>query len=231
MQIHLTRVFRKLFQGFQRIGLNAGKQCFLEYGVEINETFGSQQVIDHGTLPTGLVIDATRVTASLAGVNAARVTVREQPGVPATIAFGADDFLPSITVSASIASLAPTTITWDAASIGDAVNLHATWELTSSGIAPAVPTGPHRVIWDVVLPPEASNATLPSLDSDLGSAITPVNIVPIDVLVRYVDSDLHAGFAALLVDGVHAEETIQPSTIAPRPSTGEIRVSHAIGLR
>jgi hypothetical protein len=181
-------------------------------------SFGSQPVIDHATLWTGLVVDASRITASLAGVNAARVTTREQPGAPTTIAFASDDFLPSIAVSAAIAT--PATITWDAAAIGDAVNLHATWQ-----------TDAHRVIWDAVLPPDASNATLPSLDSELDTAITPVNIVPIDVLVRYVDSDLHDGFAALLAAGIHAEETRQASTIAPRPTSGQLRVSHAIGLR
>jgi hypothetical protein len=193
-------------------------------------SFGSQQVIDHATLWTGLVVDASRITASIAGVNAARVTTLEQPGEPTSIALGNDDFLPPVSVTAALATSAATTFTWDAASIGDAVNLHVTWELDSSGM-PAVPEGPHRVIWDVVLPPDASNATLPSLDDDLGRAITPVNIVPIDVLLRYVDSDLHAGFAALYADGIHAEETRQASTIAPRPSSGEIRVSHAIGLR
>jgi hypothetical protein len=194
-------------------------------------SFGAQPVIDHATLWTGLVVDATRVTASLVGVNAARVTTREQPGVPASISLSGAGFLPPVPVTAAVASLAPATITWDAASIGDAVNLHATWELDGSGALPAVPTGPHRVIWDAVLPPDASTATLPSLDDELGGAITPVNIVPIDVLVRYVDSDLHDGFAALVAAGIHAEETRQASTIAPRPATGELRVSHAIGLR
>jgi hypothetical protein len=194
-------------------------------------SFGSQQVTDHGTLWNGLVVDATRITASLPGVNAARVTTRELLGVPASITLGSTDFLAPVDVSAAIPSLAPTTITWDAASVGDAVNLHATWELDGSGVLPAVPDGPHRVIWDAVLPPDASSATLPSLDNELGGAITPVNIVPIDVLVRYVDSDLHDGFAALLAAGVHAEQTRQASTIAPRPESGQIRVSHAIGLR
>lgn len=193
-------------------------------------SFDSQPVIDHGTLWTGLVVDATRTTAALPGVNAARVTTREQVGAPATIELGADDFLPPIAVSAAIGSLAPTTIGWEPASLGDAVNLHATWQLDGSG-APAVPTGPHRVIWDAVLPPDASNATLPSLGEELATAIAPVNIVPIDVVVRYVDSDLHDGLAALLAAGVHVEDTVQASTIAPRPTAGEIRVTHAIGLR
>ncbi|HEY5946685.1 MAG TPA: hypothetical protein VIV40_14380 [Kofleriaceae bacterium] len=192
-------------------------------------SFGAQQATDHATLWSGLTVDATRITASLPGVNAARVTTREVTGAPTTIAFAASDFLPPIDVTTALATQTPTTFTWDAAAIGDAVNLHATWSV-GSGVLPVVP-GPHRVIWDAVLPPDASGVTLPAFGDDLAPAITPQAIVPIDVLVRYVDSDLHEGFAALLAAGVHAEETLQASTVAPRPSDGELRVSHAIGLR
>jgi hypothetical protein len=179
----------------------------------------SQQLTDHGTLWTGLVVDATRLTAALPGDNAARVTHRELAGAPSTIAFAAADFLPPVATTAAIASLAPTTITWDATPIGDAVNLRATWQAGG------------RVVWDAVLPPDASSATLPAIDGALGDAIAPAMIVPVDVLVRHVDSTAHDGFAALLAAGVHAEETLQASTIAPRPATGDIKISHAIGLR
>jgi hypothetical protein len=179
-------------------------------------SYGSQPATDHATLWDGLVVDAARITASLPGTNAARVTTRDVPGSPASIALSADDFLPPVEVTTAVDG---TTVTWEAANLGDAVNLHATWQLD------------HRVIWDVVLPPDATNATLPSLPSELGVAITPVNIAPTDIVLRYVDSDAHDSFAALLAGGVHAEDTLKPSTIAPRPTDGEIRVSHTIGLR
>jgi len=192
-------------------------------------SFGAQQATDNATLWTGLVVDATRITASFAGINAARVTTREVTGVPTAIAFGGSDFLPPVGVTAAL-TLSPTMLTWAPNSIGDAVNMHATWEV-DSGVAAAVPTGPHRVIWDAVLPPDASDVTLPVLVGDLGVAINPVDIVPVDIVVRYIDADGADGFAALLAAGIHAEDTLQASTIAPRPTDGEIRVSHAIGLR
>ncbi len=192
--------------------------------------FGPQTLTDHATLWTGLTVDATRITASLPGLDAARVTTRELAGTPTAIAFAASDFLAPISVSATIANLAPANITWDAAGIGDAVNLHAVWELGGS-VQAVVPTGPHRVIWNAVLPPDATGVTLPALDGDLARAIMPIMIDPIDVAVRYVDSDAHDGFAALLAAGVHAEQGVQASTIAPRPVDGELRVSLAIGTR
>lgn len=193
-------------------------------------SFGTQPLTNAATLWTGLTVDASRITASLPGINAARVTTREVAGAPTAIELDADNFLAAISVSAAITSLTPATITWDAEGIGDAVNLHAVWEL-GSAVQAAVPTGPHRVIWDAVLPPDATGATLPMLDGELAKAIAPIVIDPVDVVVRYVDSGAHDGFAALLAAGVHAEETLHASTIAPRPSDGEIRVSHAIGVR
>ncbi|HEX5064418.1 MAG TPA: hypothetical protein VFV99_33815 [Kofleriaceae bacterium] len=192
-------------------------------------SFGAQQATDHATLWTGLVVDATRITASLAGINAARVTTREVAGAPTAINFGTSDFLPPIDVTAAL-TLSTTTLTWDPNSIGDTVNMHATWDVDSS-VAAAVPTGPHRVIWDAVLPPDATDVTLPVLAGDLGVAINPKDIAPVDIVVRYIDADGADGFAGLLAAGVHAEDTLQASTIAPRPTDGEIRVSHAIGLR
>lgn len=191
-------------------------------------SFGSQPLTDHGTLYTGLVVDAARVTASLAGIGTARVTTREFAGAPSAIALSADDFLPAIDVTASLTG---TTIAWEPAGLGDAVNVHATWQLGGGARAPAVPTGPHRVIWDAVLPPDAASVTLPAPGGDLAAAITPVTIEPVDIVVRFVDSSELDGFAALVAAGLHAEETTQVSTIAPRPADGELRTSHAIGLR
>ena len=99
------------------------------------------------------------------------------------------------------------------------------------GQVPTLPTGPHRVVWDAVLQPDATRATLPALDGELATAIAPATILPGDVLLRYVDSAAYTDFAALYAVGIYAGDTIQASTIAPRPPDGELRVSHAIGLR
>lgn len=191
-------------------------------------SFGSQPLTDHGTLYTGLAVDAARVTASLAGIDAARVTTREVSGAPSAIALSADDFLSAIDVTTSLAG---TTLAWEPAGLGDAVDVHASWQLGNDARGPAVPTGPHRVIWDAVLPPDAASVTLPALDGDLAAAIMPVTIEPPDILVRYVDSSELDGFTALVEAGIHAEEITQPSTIAPRPTDGELRTSYAIGVR
>jgi len=195
-------------------------------------SFGREQAIDRALLWTGLVVDASRITASLAGIDAARITTREATGAPTAIAFDTTNFLPPVSKSAALETLDPATITWDANPIGDAVNLRATWE-AGGGVrgAPAVPTGPHRVIWDAVLPPDATRATLPALDGELASAIAPTTIMPVDVVLRYIDSAAYSDFAGLYAVGIYAGDTLQASTIAPRPPDGELRVSHAIGLR
>ncbi|HEY5924244.1 MAG TPA: hypothetical protein VIV11_21350 [Kofleriaceae bacterium] len=187
-------------------------------------SFDAQPVTDHGTLWTGLVIDATRITAALPGIDAARVTTRELTGAPTAIAFSADNFLAPISVSAELTTLSPASLRWDPTPMGDAVNLHATWENGGSLV-------PRRVVWEVVLPPDVETAILPALEGELGTMIAPITITPIDVLVRYVDSEHHDGFATLQAAGIHAEDTRAANTIAPRPADGEIRISHAIGLR
>lgn len=194
-------------------------------------SFGAQPVTDHGTVWTGLAVDASRITATLPGTASARVTTREVAGVPASISFAATDFLAPVALSTAIAHLAPTLVTWEPASIGDAVDLHATWEI-DPGVrgAPAVPTGPHRVVWDAVLPPDAASATLPLLDGELATAIEPQRIDPANVMLRYVESPAHDGFAALLAAGVQAETTDAPSTIVPRPASGDLRVSETLGV-
>jgi hypothetical protein len=193
-------------------------------------SFGGQPVTDHGTAWTGLVVDASRITATLPGTASARVTTRNVAGVPASISFTANDFLAPVALSTAIAHLAPTLVTWAPAAVGDAVNLHATWEIDPAlRGAPAVPIGPHRVIWDAVLPPDAAGATLPLLDGDLGTAVEPQSIDPANLVLRYVESPTHDGFAALLAAGVHAENTDGPSTIVPRPASGDLRVSETLG--
>ena len=192
-------------------------------------SFGTQLITNSGTVWDGLVVDHARVTATLSGIDAARITTREIMGAPTSIALAASDFLAPITTTATIEPGTPLTIRWDAMALGDAVNLHASWQI--AGKAYAVPTGPHAVVWDAVLPPDATSATLPAFAGELSEAIAPDNVAPADVVLRYVDSTALDGFAALAAAGIHVDETGQPSTVAPRPTSGDVKATHAIGLR
>jgi len=204
--------------------------------------FISEPVATQPHLYTGLVVDATSITATVPAENGARITTREVTGAPASLAFATADFLPTLTSRPTIVSTSPATISWAATDIAaDALNLHATWDVTAA-VSPAgrsesgqhsgdvVPPGPHRVVWDAVLPPSAAGVTLPVLGDDIGAAIEPAQgIVAIDVLLRAIDGSAQEGFAGVLAAGIRAEETIQASTIVPRPVDGEVRVAHTIG--
>ncbi|HSD86610.1 MAG TPA: hypothetical protein VLB44_03820, partial [Kofleriaceae bacterium] len=192
--------------------------------------FISEPVATQPHLYTGLAVDATSITATIPAENGARITTREVTGAPASLAFATADFLPTLASRPMIASTSPATISWAATDIAaDALNLHATWDVTAA-VSGIVPPGPHRVVWDAVLPTSAVGVTLPVLGDDIGAAIEPAQgIIAIDVLLRAIDGSAQAGFAGVLAAGIHAEETIQASTIVPRPGDGEVRVAHTIG--
>ena len=85
-------------------------------------------------------------------------------------------------------------------------------------------------MWDAAVPPELTQVSLPKLTGDLGSACrgTPETT---DLLLRRLDSSEFADFAAVQAAGIHAEDTIQASTIVPRPIGGQVRIAHTIGVR
>jgi hypothetical protein len=188
-----------------------------------------------GTSPfayANLAVDTTVVQASLVASGRAQITHRYIAGVPSAIALSATDFLPAFDASTTITSAAPFALGWDAATATDvdAVHLHATWQggrLTTN----VVPTA-HRVIWDAVVPSDVTEVRLPALDDDLGATLAGTDgIVPVDIVLRHLDSSELADFAAVQRAGLHAEDTVQISPMIAAPAAGQVRTSHVIGLR
>jgi len=155
-----------------------------------------------GQVPAGLMFDRIVVDADLAGV---RHTTRFLSTVPASIDIADSDFLAPIDASLM------TGYAWTPSDLGDAVDLRATWD-TAAGSA-VVPPGPHLVTWDAVLPPDASTVAFP-----------PVGFDPVmpDLVLRYVDSSVLAGFPAM---EIHSDTAVPPVT------DGQIRITQATGLR
>jgi hypothetical protein len=195
--------------------VDAGPRVYLDWTLFVDGLpFESAPVNASGALWTGLAVDGARVNASIApGNNTAQVTKIVIAGAPTAIHVGASDFLAALTPSLVLDDRARMALHWTAANIGDAVDVHMGWQGPTS-----------RVNWDVVLPPDTSSIVLPI---DAGTA--PVAGMPLDVLLRYVDSTDLDGFTALTRDELHVEETIQASTIAHLPASGELRVVHEIG--
>ena len=157
-----------------------------------------------GSVPAGLMFERIVVDADIA--TGARHTTRFYATPPASVDFADTDFLPAIT--SSVAG----SYTWTPASLGDAVELRLDWD-TQAGSAAFVPTGPHHVTWDAVLPPDAATVAFPPLgftpDAPSG-------------LLRYVDSSAIDGFPAT---DVHGDTAVPPVT------DGQIRITEAAGLQ
>ena len=156
-----------------------------------------------GSVPAGLMFDHIIIDADIG--SGARHTTRFVPTPPASIDFADTDFLPAITGSLAAG------YTWTPSALGDAVDVRLDWD-TSSGAA-VVPTGPHHVTWDAVLPPDASTVAFPPVGF---SPMTP------DAVLRYVDSSAIDGFPAL---EVHNDTSVPPVT------DGQIRITQAAGLQ
>jgi hypothetical protein len=88
------------------------------------------------------------------------------------------------------------------------------------------------VVWDAVLPPGADGVTMPALDDDLGTLLSGAEgITQTDIYLRHLDSSDLTDFAALQAGGLHVEETVDESTIVPRPVNGSVRTAYTLGLR
>ena len=191
--------------------------------------FVGEQIVGNAFAYANLAVDTTMIQATIAGTGFARITDRYVMGVPISIAFAATDFVAAFDLTTEVVETAPLAMRWDAApSSVDAINLHASWGGSGAFVVP----GSARVVWDVIVPPDVTSASLPALDGDLGDILGGADgLSPTDVVLRHIDSTQLADFAALQAAGLHADETIQTSTIAPRPSAGELRSAHTIGVR
>ena len=90
--------------------------------------------------------------------------------------------------------------------------------------------GSARILWDVAVPPDVTEVSLPALEGDLATTISGTPDAT-GIVLRHIDSSELSGFAAAQAAGIHAEDTMQASTIVPRPVSGQIRVAHTLGVR
>lgn len=177
-----------------------------------------------GRLYTNLNVESTAIRGSLPIAGGAVVTTREVMGTPPAIAFGADDFLPPLGTNIAQKTLSPFTVEWPAAADtgADAAHVHASWALDTA-------SRPRRVIWDAVLPTDATSATFPAFEGELADVLSPIAVTPLDIVLRHVDSSELDGFDALVAAGLHAEDKQAPSRIVPRPTDGQVRTSYVFG--
>jgi hypothetical protein len=177
-----------------------------------------------------LAVDTTQIALSRPTAGGARLTRQYVAGFPVSITATDEDFLPAFDATTELAGTDPASIRWDAATTTtfDAVHLHATWGGSSAFVLP----GTNRVVWDAVLPPGADGVTMPALDDDLGTLLSGAEgITQTDIYLRHLDSSDLADFAALQAGGLHVEETVDESTIVPRPVNGSVRTAYTLGLR
>ena len=178
---------------------------------------------------TGLMVDTTFVDALVPAPHGGRITTRPFMGTPTAIALSDADFLPALEPVPVAPTIEPARIEWGASTIAaDALHVHVQWAVgvKVSGI---VPPGPHLVVWDSVLPTDATGVTLPRLDGDLKTAVAPPNIDPAYVELRALESSSVDGFAAVVAAGIRAEETTHASRILEAPEGGQVRVALSVG--
>jgi hypothetical protein len=157
---------------------------------------------------TGLVADRSLAHATLGDAHTGQTTTQYLAGLPTSIAFTTSDFLPQATTQLSRAQLA---FTWTAFSVGDLVNLHATWP---------------NVTWDAVLALGSTQVAFPTLDSDLAQLIMPpVDGTGLTTTLRAVDGPDTINFADVQAAGLYLETTTG-ATIVPPPTAGELLETH-----
>lgn len=181
--------------------------------------FDTQDLTDHASLWDGLIADTTRVTASIAGDQGSRVTVRDFNGVPQALTFTETDFLPPIAPSLTLSSLNPLSLRWEPTPLGDAVNVQASWNADGVGTRNAT-------VWDAVLPPESTTVTFPVLVDALAIATSRAEVQRDYVSLRYLDDEAYDGFAPLAAAGLRVGDTDTPV-----PRENAFRLSQAFGLR
>lgn len=180
--------------------------------------FAAQPIAGSAPIWTGLEVDGATVHAVIASGATAQATTREIAGPPLSIALSAADFLPPIAPALALDPGAGLSLHWAAASPGaDVVDLRLTWQVAG-----------HSVVWDSVLPPDATSAILPAGDGGAADALGPPDAMP-TALLRYIDGPAANGFADVAAAGLHVEDPVQPATILPRPADGELRETDTTG--
>ena len=189
--------------------------------------FAAQPISGSAPLWTGLTVDSAVVHATIAQPSTQQIATQYVAGAPASIAFGASDFLPPISQSLVLDTSNGTQLSWAQADTGaDAIDLHLEWDVGLRG--PAVPPGAHHVTWDVVLPPDATSVALAKLSADLGTLVGPPDATP-DAILRYVATTPATGWDTLFANGLWLDAASGVSTVAPPIGNGELRETRALG--
>jgi hypothetical protein len=164
--------------------------------------FAAQPLAATAPVWTGLAVDDAIVHATLGAAPAIQRTTRSIQGAPPAIELGAADFLPPISGTLTFAGGAAPALHWTTADPGaDLVDVQLAWP---------------SVTWDIVLPPDASDAALPAV-------LVPPE-APAGGLVRYLDSSATAGFDDAVAAGLHTDTIVAPS------AAGQVRETAATGL-
>ena len=168
---------------------------------------------------TGLVADASRVRAQVGFTTAAQTTTAYIAGLPDSVAFPATAFLPAATTRVALHDRAKLAFSWDALAIGDVVDFHAIWM-----------PGTQVILWDVVLPPDASAVAFPQLDPDLAAILAPpVGDVVLNTDLRAIDGPDTTDFASVQAAGLWVDQGAS-STIVPPPETGLVSETNVGGF-
>jgi hypothetical protein len=168
---------------------------------------------------TGLVADASHVRAEVGPPIAAQTTTQFTTGLPASIAFRSDDFLPAATTTVALRDRATLTFGWTALAVGDLTNFHASWT-----------PGADPIAWDVVLAADADHIAFPHLDPDLASVLAPpVGDVTLTTDLRAIDGPDTTDFASVQAAGLWLLTSDAP-TIVPPPAAGETRETNVGGF-
>ncbi|HEY1557947.1 MAG TPA: hypothetical protein VGF94_24125 [Kofleriaceae bacterium] len=181
--------------------------------------FAAQPIAGTAPVWNGLVVDGAEVHANVTAGALSQVTTRELAGAPAAIEFGAADFLPPLAASLALDTSRSLALTWTASAIGaDAIDAHLTWT-----------TGTTTVVWDAVLPPDATGVGFPPADSALAALVVPPAATP-SARLRYIDSPAAQSFADVLAAGIQADASTAPPVVVAKPATGEVRETDATGF-
>lgn len=168
---------------------------------------------------TGLVADASHVVAQVGPATAGQTTTQIAAGLPASVAFGAEDFLPAATTTVALRDRAKLAFGWTALAAGDVTNLHASWT-----------PGADPIAWDVVVAPDADHITFPALDPDLASVLAPpVGDVTLTTNLRAIDGPDTTDFASVQAAGLWLL-AFDAATIVPPPVAGELRETNVGGF-
>lgn len=160
----------------------------------------------------GLVVDSTSVDAFVPPPQAKEsvMTTREIAGVPTSISFTTDDFLPGVALPPSL--VAPASVRWEP--VG--VSCDALWVTGRWG----------SVAWSAVLPPSSTSVTFPALD---GADVMPRNVDPGAITLTAIDESGLDTFASIVGGALHFEKPLAPRVFAT-PAPGEqVRFSSAAG--